>query len=107
MKMDKILKQAQRMQAQMTLAQQELDNARITGTSGGGAVTATVNGSGDIISIKLTKDAVDVDELEMIEDLLLVAIKDAQDKAKQESEKKMNAVSGGLNALGGGFGGLF
>ena len=107
MKMDKILKQAQRMQAQMTLAQQELDNARITGTSGGGAVTATVNGSGDIISIKLTKDAVDVDELEMLEDLLLVAIKDAQSKAKQESEKKMNAVSGGLNALGGGFGGLF
>ena len=107
MKMDKILKQAQRMQAQMTLAQQELDNARITGTAGGGAVTATVNGSGDIISIKLTKDAVDIEELEMLEDLLLVAIKDAQDKAKQESEKKMNAVSGGLNALGGGFGGLF
>lgn len=107
MKMDKILKQAQKMQAQMTLAQQELDNARIVGVAGGGAVNATVTGSGDIISIKLAKEAVDLDDLEMLEDLLVVAIKDAQEKAKQESEKKMNAVSGGLNAFGGGFGGLF
>lgn len=107
MKMDKILKQAQKMQAQMTLAQQELDNARINGVAGGGAVSATVTGTGDIVSIKLSKEAIDTDDLEMLEDLLVVAIKDAQEKAKQESEKKMNAVSGGLNAFGGGFGGLF
>ncbi|MDO4218583.1 MAG: YbaB/EbfC family nucleoid-associated protein [Synergistaceae bacterium] len=107
MKMDKILKQAQRMQAQMSLAQQELDSARIIGVAGGGAVNATVTGTGDIISIKLAKEAVDLEDLEMLEDLLVVAIKDAQEKAKQESEKKMNAVSGGLNAFGGAFGGLF
>ena len=107
MKMDKILKQAQRMQAQMTLVQQELENARISGTAGGGAVNATVTGTGDIVAVKLEKDAVDIDDLEMLEDLLVVAIKDAQEKAKQESERKMNAASGGLSAFSGGLGGLF
>ena len=107
MKMDKILKQAQKMQAQMTLVQQELENARISGTAGGGAVNATVTGTGDIVAVKLEKDAVDIDDLEMLEDLLVVAIKDAQEKAKQESERKMNAASGGLSAFSGGLGGLF
>ena len=102
MKMDKLLKQAQRMQAQMTLAQEELEKAVIEGTAGGGAVKVTVNGHGEMVSISIAKDAVDPNEVEMLEDLILSASKDASDKAKELSNSKMNSLTGGM----GGFPGL-
>ena len=96
MKMDKLLKQAQRMQAQMTLAQEELEKAVLEGTAGGGAVKATANGQGDIISISISKDAVDPDDVEMLEDMVLTAVKDAIAKARALSNDKMNSVTGGM-----------
>ncbi|MEG1602299.1 MAG: YbaB/EbfC family nucleoid-associated protein [Cloacibacillus sp.] len=102
MKMDKILKQAQRMQAQMTLAQEELGTTVVEGTAGGGAVKATANGHGDITAISISKDVINPEEAEMLEDLVLGAVKDAIDKAKALSNDKMNALTGGM----GGFPGL-
>ncbi|MBR4400161.1 MAG: YbaB/EbfC family nucleoid-associated protein [Synergistes sp.] len=103
MKMDKLLKQAQRMQAQMTLAQEELGNAVVEGTSGGGAVKVTANGHGDILSVTISKEVVDPEDTEMLEDLVLTAVKEALSKARELSSSKLNAVTGGLGA---GFPGL-
>ncbi|MDY2983957.1 MAG: YbaB/EbfC family nucleoid-associated protein [Synergistes jonesii] len=103
MKMDKLLKQAQRMQAQMALAQQELEKAVLEGTAGGGAVKVTVNGHGDVLSVTIDKEVVNPEEIEMLEDLVLGAIKEALSKAKELSGSKMNTLTGGLGA---GFPGL-
>ncbi len=101
MKMDKIIKQAQRMQAQMALAQEELQKAVLEGAAGGGAVKATVNGHGDILSITINKDVVNPDDVEMLEDLVLGAVKDAIAKSKELSNDKMNSVTGGMGGLPG------
>lgn len=101
MKMDKIIKQAQRMQAQMALAQEELQNAVLEGAAGGGAVKASVSGHGDLLSISIAKEVVNPDDVEMLEDLVLGAVKDALAKAKSLSEQKMNAVTGGMGGLSG------
>lgn len=102
MKMDKLIKQAQRMQAQMALAQEELQNTVLEGSAGGGAVKVTANGHGDVLSISIAKDAVNPDDVEMLEDLVLGAVKEAISKAKALSEQKMTALTGGM----GGFPGL-
>lgn len=96
MKMDKILKQAQRMQAQMMLAQEDIEQARIEGAAGGGVVKAVVNGSGELLSVSIDKEAVNPEETEMLEDLVLGAIKEAQSKAKAFSDSKMSTVTGGM-----------
>lgn len=101
MKMDKIIKQAQRMQAQMALAQEELQKAVLEGAAGGGAVKATVNGHGDILSITINKDVVNPDDVEMLEDLVLGAVKEAIAKSKELSNDKMNSVTGGMSGLPG------
>ena len=101
MKMDKIIKQAQRMQAQMALAQEELQTAVLEGAAGGGAVKATANGHGDILSITIDKEVVNPDDVEMLEDLVLGAVKEAISKSKELSNDKMNSVTGGMGGLPG------
>lgn len=101
MKMDKILKQAQRMQAQMTLAQEELEKTTLEGVAGGGMVKAVVNGHGDIISVSISKEVVNPDDDEMLEDLVLTAMKDAISKSKELSNDKMNSVTGGMGGFPG------
>ena len=101
MKMDKILKQAQRMQAQMTLAQEELEKTTLEGVAGGGMVKAVVNGHGDIISVSISKEVVNPDDVEMLEDLVLTAMKDAISKSKELSNDKMNSVTGGMGGFQG------
>lgn len=102
MKMDKLLKQAQRMQAQMALAQEELEKTIIEGAAGGGMVKATVNGHGDVVSVSISKEVVNPEEVDMLEDLVLSALKDAIAKSKEEANRRMNSVTGGM----GGFPGL-
>lgn len=104
MKMDKLLKQAQKMQAQMMLAQEELEKAVLEGTSGGGAVKVTVNGNSEVKSITISPEVVDPQDVEMLEDLILTAINEAVLKSKKMAEQKMGNVTGGLSA---GFPGLF
>lgn len=97
MNMNALMQQARKMQEQMTKAQEELENAEIVGKAGGEMVTVTMNGKKEIKSIKLAREAVDPDDVEMLEDLILVAINDASKKAEELSSSKM----GGLGGLGG------
>ncbi|MDO4952577.1 MAG: YbaB/EbfC family nucleoid-associated protein [Synergistaceae bacterium] len=102
MNMNKLMQQAQKMQAGLARAQEELAKIKVDGSSGGGAVKATVNGQGDLVAISISKDVVDPEDVEMLEDLILSAVKDALNKSKETAASKMSALTGGL----GGFPGL-
>jgi DNA-binding YbaB/EbfC family protein len=98
--MQQLMKQAQKMQQQMLAAQEELASAQVTGTSGGGLVTATVTGAGDVVSIKIEPAAVDPDDVESLEDLVVAALHDASRAAQELAAEKMGPVSGGMGGLG-------
>ena len=94
--MSQMLKQAQAMQAKMMQAQEELKQARVEGSAGGGMVSATVNGQGELVSVKLTPEVVNPDDMEMLEDLILAAVSDAANKAREMMESRMGALTGGM-----------
>ena len=96
-KMDKLLKQAQRMQAQMATLQEELGKVTLEGTSGGGMVRATVNGHGDLMALKIAPEVVDPKDPEMLEDLVLTAVRGAQELARETAAKEMQKLTAGLN----------
>lgn len=98
MNMNALMQQAKRMQEQMTKAQEELENAEVVGKAGGEMVVVTMNGKKVIKSIKLDRTAVDPDDVEMLEDLIIVAINDATQKAEELSKDKMGPM-GGLGGL--------
>ncbi|MBO4208485.1 YbaB/EbfC family nucleoid-associated protein [Micromonospora echinofusca] len=98
--MQQMLKQAQKMQKQIAAAQAELAEAELTGTAGGGLVTATVAGTGELKSIKIDPKAVDPEDVETLEDLVVAAVRNASEAAQQLTEQKMGPVSGGLGGLG-------
>jgi DNA-binding YbaB/EbfC family protein len=98
--MQQLMKQAQKMQQQMVAAQQELAETELTGTAGGGLVTATVTGSGDVLAIKIDPKAVDPDDVESLEDLVLAAIRDAARAAAELAEQKMGPLTQGMGGLG-------
>ncbi|MDD3426633.1 MAG: YbaB/EbfC family nucleoid-associated protein [Aminobacterium sp.] len=100
MKMDKIMKQAQKMQAQMMKIQEELAQERVEGNAGGGMVTVVANGHGDIVSVKIEKEVVNPDDIEMLEDLVLAAVSDALKNSRELANARMGQVSGALGALG-------
>ena len=84
------------MQAKMMQAQEELKQARVEGSAGGGMVSATVNGQGELVSVKLTPEVVNPDDIEMLEDLILAAVSDAANKAREMMESRMGALTGGM-----------
>ena len=98
--LQQLMKQAQKMQQQIADAQAQLAEAELTGTAGGGLVTVTVSGAGDVKSIKIDPKAVDPDDVETLEDLVVAAIHNAADAAKQLTEEKMGPVAGGMGGLG-------
>lgn len=98
MNMNAIMQQARKMQEQMEKAQQELENAEVVGKTGGDMVQITMTGKKELKSVKLNKNAVDPDDVEMLEDLLVVAFNDAIAKADELSKDKMGAM-GGLGGL--------
>ena len=102
MNMDKLMKQAQRMQAEMALAQEQLVNTVVEGVSGGGMVKAKVNGNGDVLSVSISPEVVDPKEVEMLEDLIILAIKEALKQSREMANGKMNSITEGM----GGFPGL-
>ncbi|MCF4113593.1 MULTISPECIES: YbaB/EbfC family nucleoid-associated protein [Dethiosulfovibrio] len=104
MKMNNIMKQAQKMQAQMERVQASLADDRVEGNSGGGMVTATANGHGEILSLKITPEVVDPEDIEMLEDLVLAAVNDAARKGQELAKKKMGQITGGLGGALGGLG---
>jgi hypothetical protein len=106
--MQQMLRQAQNMQKKMESAQEELKNIIVTGESGGGVVSVTFNAKHEFQSIKIKPEAINPDEpesvdedtVEMLEDLIASAIKDATEKAGQVVEQKMSHLTGGMNIPG-------
>lgn len=95
MNMNAMIKKAQKMQEEMVKAQEELGNKEYTATSGGGAVTAVVKGSNQIVSLKLNPEVVDPDDIEMLEDLIVTAVNQALKTADEESAAIMRQATGG------------
>jgi DNA-binding YbaB/EbfC family protein len=87
---------------QIEKMQEELEAMRIEGSAGGGVVTAVANGSGELVELKISPEAVDPSDVEMLQDLVLAAVRDALDKSRQIQQDKMGGVMGGM-----GLGGLF
>lgn len=93
-----MMKQAQKMQDQMKDIQSEMESTEFTGTAGGGAVTVTINGKYVPLRVHVGEDA--MGDREMLEDMILAALKDASDKVSTALEHKMGAVTSGLNIPG-------
>jgi DNA-binding YbaB/EbfC family protein len=98
--MQQLMKQAQKMQQQMLSAQQELAETEVSGTAGGGLVTATVTGAGEVLGVKIDPKAVDPDDVESLEDLVVAAIRDASRAAAALAEQKMGPLTQGMGGLG-------
>ena len=95
-----ILRQAQEMKKNVETAQAELEKLTVTGTSGGGMVTVTTNGHGQVQRVKIDRSLVNPDDVEMLEDLVTVAIADAQKKAAVEVQMRMPKLPEGMNIPG-------
>jgi len=93
----KILQQAQEMQGKFSKIQEELEALTVTGAAGGGMVTVEVSGTAKIKKLKLDPSVVNPADVEMLEDLIVVAVSDAQNKAQEAAKEKMGALTGGLN----------
>ena len=100
MDMNKMLQQVQQMQADMLKAQEELANERVEASVGGGMVTVTASGAGEIVSIKIKPEAIDPDDPEGLEDLVLAGVTEALKNAQDLAQSKLGDVSGGLKGLG-------
>lgn len=98
--MAQLMKQAQKMQQQMAQAQQQLAQAEVTGSSGGGLVTATVTGAGEVLTVKIDPSVVDPSDVESLEDLVIAAIRDAAANAQELQQSTMGPLAGGLGGLG-------
>ncbi len=92
-----ILKQAQEMQGKFQKIQEELQAKTVTGTSGGGMVVAEVSGTGQVKKVKIDPSVVNPADIEMLEDLVTVAVADAQTKAQAAAQEEMGKLTGGLN----------
>ena len=98
--MNQMLRQAQKMQEDMAVLQEDLENREYTATSGGGLVEVTVDGKHLIKSLKIKPDAIDPEDTEMLEDLVTVAVNEAIENASKTAEEEMGAITGGLNIPG-------
>src|ERR1700753_134299 len=96
MNIQKMMKQAQKMQEQMMQTQAELAEKSVTATAGGGKVTVVANGGGDVLSIKIAKEVVDPEDVEMLEDLVLTGVKKAIEEAKALTQSEMGKVTSGM-----------
>jgi DNA-binding YbaB/EbfC family protein len=98
--MSNLLAQAQAMQNQLMEAQADLESQEIEGSAGGGLVTALVSGTGELLSLNIKKEAVDPDDTETLADLIVAAVRDASENAKEAAARAMGPLAGGLGGLG-------
>ncbi|MFC7682169.1 YbaB/EbfC family nucleoid-associated protein [Paenibacillus sp. GCM10028914] len=98
--MNQMMKQVKKMQEQMLKAQEELATKTVEGTSGGGVVTVTVSGHKQVMSINIKPEAVDPDDVEMLQDLVLTAVNDALAKAEELANSDMGKFTGGMKIPG-------
>jgi DNA-binding YbaB/EbfC family protein len=95
-----MLRQLQRMQAQIAQAQQEIEETTVEASAGGGAVTVVVSGEPRLQSIKIAPEAVDPDDVEMLEDLIVAALNEALEKVRAMQAERFGSVAGGLDVPG-------
>ncbi|MEW6274685.1 MAG: YbaB/EbfC family nucleoid-associated protein [Bacillota bacterium] len=100
MNMQKMMKQVQKMQAEMMKLQEELGNRTVESTAGGGAVKAVANGRQELIAIEIKPDAVDPEDIEMLQDLILTAVNGALNQSREMVNSEMRRFTGGLNIPG-------
>ena len=98
--MNNLMKQAQRMQRQMEEKQKEMEEKEWEATAGGGAVTVKVSGKREILSVKLSPEVVDPDDIEMLQDLILTAVNDVIKKVDEANNAKMSKLTGGISIPG-------
>ena len=98
--MNQMLKQAQKMQADMATLQEDLEAREYTATAGNGMVEVTIDGKHLVKNIKINPEAVDPDDVEMLEDFITIAFNEAVNNAIKTSEEEMGAITGGLNMPG-------
>ncbi|MDF2586364.1 MAG: hypothetical protein K0S41_205 [Anaerocolumna sp.] len=99
--MNNLMKQAQRMQKQMEEKTKEIEDKEWEASVGGGAVTVKVSGKKEVTEVKLSKEVVDPDDIEMLQDLIVAAVNEALRKMEDESSEVMSQITGGLGGLGG------
>lgn len=99
--MNNLMKQAQKMQKQMEEMQAQLDEKTLEISSGGGAVKVIISGKKEIKEITLSKDIVDPDDVEMLQDLIMTAVNEAVRQADEMSSSEMNKITGGMSMPGG------
>jgi nucleoid-associated protein EbfC len=92
----KMLKQLQQMQARMAKIQEELGEKTVTGSAGGGMVEVVANGHQKVLSVRVKPEVVDPADVDMLQDLLLAAVNDAMDKARELASKEMGALTAGM-----------
>ena len=98
--MNNLMKQAQRMQRQMEEGQKELETKEFSASAGGGAVEVTINGKKEITSIKLAEEIVDPEDIEMLQDLIMVAVNEGLRQIEEISNSEMGKLTGGLGIPG-------
>lgn len=100
MNMNKLMKQAQQMQAKMSKMQEELEEKTMEATAGGGVVKVVVNGKQELLDIQIDPDAVDPEDVEMLEDLILAAVNEGMRKVQDMVNQEMGKLTGGMNIPG-------
>ena len=101
--MGNLMKQAQKMQRQMEEASKELEEKEVTAAAGGGAVEVTVSGKKEVTKVKIDPEAVDPDDVEMLEDMIMAATNEALRQIEEYSQQSMSKITGGMGGLVGGF----
>ena len=100
MNIGQIAKMAQQMQAQMAQAQQELAETTLEATAGGGAVRIVITGAQEVRSVEIDASAVDPDEVDMLQDLVMTAVNDAIGRSKELERERMSSIAGGMGLPG-------
>lgn len=95
-----LLEQVQKVQQNLAKTQEELANERLEASAGGGMVTVVVNGTGEVLEIKISPEVVDPNDVEMLQDTVLAAVREAIAKAKEHQGKRMQEATGGLSIPG-------
>lgn len=98
--MNKMMKQVQKMQQEMMKLQEDLANRTVETTAGGGVVRVTANGKNEITAIEIKPEAVDPEDVEMLQDLVLAAVNEALKKAQDMASREMGRITGGLKIPG-------
>jgi len=96
MNLNKLMKQAQKMQEQMARRQAELEQKVVEVSAGGGKVKVTANGAGDVVAIKIDKEVVDPNDVEFLEEIILSGVKKAIEQGKALAQSEMSRITGGL-----------